>query len=61
MAHPKRKLSHARGAKRRTHYKAKMPEIRLSGQVGGEHFKLMHHASLDGYYKGRRLSGFKEE
>lgn len=61
MAHPKRKLSHARGAKRRTHYKATMPEIEINKQVGGEPYKLRHCATTDGYYKGRRLPGFKEE
>jgi large subunit ribosomal protein L32 len=60
MPNPKRRHSHQRTAKRRTHYVAEMPEITLNKQVGDEPYRLMHNASPDGYYKGRRLPGFKD-
>jgi large subunit ribosomal protein L32 len=60
MPNPKRRHSHQRTAKRRTHYVAEMPEITLNKQVGEEPYRLMHNASPDGYYKGRRLPGFKD-
>jgi large subunit ribosomal protein L32 len=54
MAHPKRKQSKARTAKRRTHYKAEAPEISTCQTTGQPH--LRHHAHwYDGklYYRGR--------
>ena len=60
MPNPKRRHSHARTAKRRTHYVAKLPEIQANKQVGGDPFMLRNHATTDGYYKGRKLPGFKE-
>ena len=54
MAHPKRKQSKARTAKRRTHYKAAAPEISTCQTTGQPH--LRHHAHwYDGklYYRGR--------
>lgn len=60
MPNPKRRHSHARTALRRTHYVAILPEIQLSKQVGSEPYTLRHHASPDGYYKGRRLPGFRD-
>lgn len=60
MALPKRKLSHARGAKRRTHYKTEMPELQNNTQFAGENVHLRHSATPDGFYKGRRLPGFKD-
>ncbi|HRF59165.1 MAG TPA: 50S ribosomal protein L32 [Fimbriimonadaceae bacterium] len=60
MPNPKRKHSHARSAKRRTHYTTDLPEITPNKQVGSDvPFHLRHHASADGYYKGRKLPGFK--
>lgn len=38
-----------------------MPEITLSKNIGGEPFRLRHNASVEGYYRGRRLSGFKDK
>lgn len=38
-----------------------MPEISPNKQVGGEPFHLRHNATPDGYYKGRRLPGFKDK
>ena len=61
MPNPKRRHSHQRTALRRTHYIAIMPEIVQTKQVGAEPFRLTHHASPDGYYKGRRLPGFKDK
>ena len=61
MPLPKRRHSHQRTALRRTHYTAEMPEITPNKQVGGEAFHLRHNATPDGYYKGRRLPGFKDK
>ena len=60
MPLPKRRHSHQRTALRRTHYTAKLPEVTESRQVGGETHHLSHNATPDGYYKGRRLPGFKD-
>ena len=61
MPNPKRRHSHARTAKRRTHYTTDMPEIQVNKQIGGEPYILRHNATPDGYYKGRRLPGFKDK
>ncbi|MFM9873085.1 MAG: 50S ribosomal protein L32 [Fimbriimonadaceae bacterium] len=60
MANPKRKHSHARGAKRRTHWTTSLPELSETKNVNGEALHVRHNASLDGYYKGRRLPGYKD-
>lgn len=60
MPNPKRRFSHQRTALRRTNYKAEMPEITENKQRGGEPFHLRHNATPDGYYKGRRLPGFRD-
>ncbi|MER3496877.1 MAG: 50S ribosomal protein L32 [Armatimonadota bacterium] len=60
MANPKRRHSHQRTALRRTHYVAVLPEITASRQVDGEPYRLNHNASPEGYWKGRRLPGFKD-
>lgn len=60
MPNPKRRHSHSRTAKRRTHYVAILPEIQVNKQSNGEPFHLRHNATPDGYYKGRRLPGFKD-
>ncbi len=61
MPLPKRRFSHARTAKRRTHYRTSMPEIQENKSVNGEPYFLRHYATPEGYYKGRKLPGFKEE
>ena len=62
MPNPKRRHSHQRTALRRTHYTTDMPEIDLNRQAGNLiPFRLRHNASPDGYYKGRRLPGFKDK
>ncbi|MCW5936542.1 MAG: 50S ribosomal protein L32 [Fimbriimonadaceae bacterium] len=60
MPNPKRKFSHQRTAKRRTHYTTDLPEVTPTKNVGGEAFSKNHCASPDGYYKGRRLPGFRD-
>ena len=37
MAHPKRKTSKTRRDKRRTHYKAEMPQIAVCSKTGESH------------------------
>nr|MCR5658318.1 50S ribosomal protein L32 [Bacteroidales bacterium] len=37
MAHPKRRQSHTRGAKRRTHYKAETPNVTIDPTTGTMH------------------------
>ena len=61
MALPKRKHSHKRTAQGRTHWVTKMPELTPTKNVTGEPYNLRHNASPDGYYKGRRLPGFKDK
>jgi ribosomal protein L32 len=62
MPNPKRRHSHSRTALRRTHYvDVSMPEIEQNKNFTTEPFKLRHNASPDGYYKGRRLAGFKDK
>ena len=60
MPNPKRRHSHQRTALRRTNYVAVLPEIEANKQIGGEPYKLRHTATPDGYFKGRRLPGFKD-
>lgn len=60
MPNPKRRFSQQRTAKRRTHYTTDLPEITQSKQVGSSPFHLRHHATPDGYYRGRRLPGYKD-
>ncbi len=61
MPLPKRRHSHARTNKRRTHHKAVMPEIQVVNTSEGEKVIQRHMASEDGIYKGRLLPGFKTE
>ncbi|MFN7172019.1 MAG: 50S ribosomal protein L32 [Fimbriimonadaceae bacterium] len=61
MPNPKRRHSHARTAKRRTHYTTEMPELQKNKQVGGEPYIQRHCATPDGYYKGRKLPGFNKD
>lgn len=60
MPNPKRRHSHQRTALRRTNYTTDLPEITLTKNVNGESYRLNHNASPDGYYKGRRLPGYKD-
>ena len=61
MPNPKRRHSHQRTALRRTHYTTDLPEIQVNKNVGGETHHVRHNATPDGYYKGRRLPGFKDK
>lgn len=62
MAHPKRKISKTRRDKRRTHYKAEMPNVSICPVTGEPH--LWHRAYVvDGnlFYKGKMIvEGFKK-
>tara|TARA_B100002019_G_C20788311_1_gene365454 strand:+ start:215 stop:421 length:207 start_codon:yes stop_codon:yes gene_type:complete len=56
MAHPKRKTSKTRRDKRRTHYKAEMPQIAVCKKTGESHLyhrAYWHEGKL--YYKGKVL------
>jgi len=61
MPLPKRRHSHQRTALRRTHYTTELPEVTEERKVGSESFHLNHNATNDGYYKGRRLPGFRDK
>ncbi|MFQ3611167.1 MAG: 50S ribosomal protein L32 [Fimbriimonadales bacterium] len=53
MANPKRRHSHARGAKRRTHYKLEVPGLSRCKQCGA--VQLPHRACPTcGYYRKRK-------
>jgi large subunit ribosomal protein L32 len=54
MAHPKRRQSSTRRDKRRTHYKATMPQISICATTGEAHIyhrAYWHEGKL--YYKGK--------
>ena len=56
MAHPKRKISKTRRDKRRTHYKAEMPQISVCSKTGESHLyhrAYWHEGKL--YYRGKVL------
>lgn len=59
MANPKRRLSHTRGAKRRTHYTFKAATVSTCEHCGQP--KMPHHVCQHcGYYKGRPVITPKE-
>ena len=56
MAHPKSRISKQRKRKRRTHYKAPVPQVATCTSTGESH--IYHNAyQVDGdlYYRGRVL------
>lgn len=60
MAHPKRKQSKQRTAKRRTHYKASLPTLAICSNCGTNH--IYHTVCPDcGYYRGRLAIAFDTE
>ncbi len=62
MAHPKRKISKTRRDKRRTHYKAAIPQIATDPTTGEAH--LYHRAHwFEGklYYRGQVVIDKTEE
>lgn len=60
MANPKRKHSHSRSAKRRGTWKTEMPNLTLTQRGSKLTGSLPHTATPDGFYKGRRLPGFRD-
>lgn len=61
MPNPKRKHSHRRTASNKLHWTTSLPETTETKNVTGEPLALRHSASPDGYYKGRRLPGYKDK
>ena len=56
MAHPKRKTSKSRRDKRRTHYKAAVPQVAVDATTGEAHlFHRAHWHEGKLYYKGQIL------
>ena len=56
MAYPKRKTSKTRRDKRRTHYKAEMPQVAVCSKTGESHLyhrAYWHEGKL--YYRGKVL------
>ena len=56
MAHPKSKTSKTRRDKRRTHYKAEMPQVAVCSKTGESHLyhrAYWHEGKL--YYRGKVL------
>jgi large subunit ribosomal protein L32 len=54
MAHPKRKISKQRRDKRRTHYKASVPQIAVDPTTGESHLYHRAHWHEDKlYYRGQ--------
>ena len=56
MAHPKRKISKTRRDKRRTHYKAEVPQVAVCSKTGESHLyhrAYWHEGKL--YYRGKVL------
>ena len=57
MAHPKRKTSKTRRDKRRTHYKAEMPQISVCTKTGESHLyhRAYWHVANSGYNVAKYL------
>ena len=56
MAVPKKKTSKSKAGMRKGGngtYKTKLPNVMIDKDTG--EYKLSHHISLDGYYKGRKV------
>jgi len=62
MAHPKSKISKQRKRKRRTHFKAEMPQVSICKETGEAHqFHRAYYHGDDLYYRGRVLIKAAEE
>lgn len=62
MAHPKSKISKQRKRKRRTHFKAEMPQISICKETGEAHqFHRAYYHGDDLYYRGKVLIKAEEE
>ena len=62
MAHPKSKISKQRKRKRRTHFKAEVPQISICKETGEAHqFHRAYYHGDDLYYRGKVLIKAEEE
>ena len=62
MAHPKSKISKQRKRKRRTHFKAEMPQVSICKETGEAHqFHRAYYHGDDLYYRGKVLIKAEEE
>ena len=62
MAHPKSKISKQRKRKRRTHFKAEVPQISICKETGEAHqFHRAYYHGDDLYYRGKILVKAEEE
>ena len=62
MAHPKSKISKQRKRKRRTHFKAEVPQMSISKETGEAHqFHRAYYHGDDLYYRGKVLIKAEEE
>ena len=57
MAHPKSRISKQRKRKRRTHYKAKAPNVVTCNVTGEKHLRHRAYTDAEGnlYYRGKLL------
>lgn len=62
MAHPKSKISKQRKRKRRTHFKAEVPQVSICKTTGEAHqFHRAYYHGDDLYYRGKILIKAEEE
>ena len=63
MAHPKSKISKQRKRKRRTHYKAELPQVSTCQTTGEKHLYHRAYFDIDGnmYYRGKLLVRVEED
>ena len=62
MEHPKSKISKQRKRKRRTHFKAEVPQISICKETGEAHqFHRAYYHGDDLYYRGKVLIKAEEE
>ena len=63
MPVPKRRTSHSKRNKRRSHHALSTPALRTDRETGETHLSHRAHVGTDGayYYRGRRLTEAVEE
>lgn len=62
MAHPKSKISKQRKRKRRTHFKAEVPQVSICKETNEAHqFHRAYYVGEDLYYRGKVLIKAEEE
>ena len=63
MAHPKSRISKQRKRKRRTHYKAEVPNVVTCPTTGEKHLRHRAYSDAEGnlYYRGKLLVKAIEE